>query len=426
MSALLATPTTARAQNGDSFYFSNESAATAGAVVSVPGDDGAAYTNPAGLGASHKNRISLNGSVFGVRVRRIPDGLTSTLGGRTAKSDFGGTDFVSTPTAAGASFEVLPGFTMSGGAFHEAFDVRAATDTRSSSGTSRLAQRVNILSQRRKMQIGGAFGFEAGHGVRFGAGMFAVYSVAEGDSNYAAGDVAGSVPSTALAVSTSASSHVWGLRQTVGVQWDATRRLHLGATFRFPEFLLSETGDTSSSSFGVAGGVTFFDVSSERRSTRTLRWVEPARVVAGASFDVSETVRVALDLDVSTSIANDTWHEERRPVLRGRAGLYVRPSDWLHFGLGAFVDPNGATTLPRVVGALRADYVGATQGFLFRTRVGGASSSSVLVTLSGGLRYAVGFGDARTVSISETSVQTGTRAVTIHDVMPYFGSSVAF
>jgi hypothetical protein len=49
-----------------------------------------------------------------------------------------------------------------------------------------------------------------------------------------------------------------------------------------------------------------------------------------------------------------------------------------------------------------------------------------VITLSTAIRYAVGFGDARTAAISDDTAGTGTRAITVHDIMPYLGSSVGF
>ncbi len=71
----------ARAQNADQFYYSNEAALTAGAMVAVPGDDGAVIYNPAGLGALHRTQLNANGSVFGLRVRPIPNALTARVNG---------------------------------------------------------------------------------------------------------------------------------------------------------------------------------------------------------------------------------------------------------------------------------------------------------------------------------------------------------
>jgi hypothetical protein len=79
------------------------------------------------------------------------------------------------------------------------------------------------------------------------------------------------------------------------------------------------------------------------------------------------------------------------------------------------------------LGSLRANYYGGTAGVIFRTRLTHDSGPDApVITLSTAIRYAVGFGDARTAAISDDTAGTGTRAITVHDIMPYLGSSVGF
>ena len=202
--------------------------------MAIGGDEGAAWYNPAGLGSLHRTRLNANGAVFGVRVRPIHRGLTTSIAGLSSSVDYGKTDFVTTPTAASASFSLNPRFTMSGGLFHSSHDVHAASGVETVTGDAgrSLSQKVETLVQQRKMHMGGAYGLDAGHGVRIGSGMFAVYSARDSTANYAVSLDEGNGKPDIIAVTSTGGVAAWGLQPNFGVQWDVNERLHMGATER--------------------------------------------------------------------------------------------------------------------------------------------------------------------------------------------------
>jgi len=417
----------AQAQNADSFYFSNEAALTAGAMVAVPGDEGAIWYNPAGLGSLRRTRLNANGSVFGVRSRRVPRGLTSSFGGLSSSVDYGGTDFVAVPTTAAMSFSLLPNLTVSGGAFHTTHDVRSASGfDQVSDGAQTLTQKVNTLTNVRTMHMGGAYGFDAGHGVRVGGGMFLVYSVGETSIDYLVGLERRTEKPKVISLSVEGSTTSWGLQPTQGLQWDVTKRLHLGAMFRFPELRLHSSERSSATALAGDDAGVAFDVQDRSDASRRTRWIAPARAFLGVAYDVSETVRVALDGDVSFALGEDKWGNAQKAVGRVRGGVLYRASDTFHLGLGAFIDPASERRLPDGLGSLRADYYGGTMGVIMRTRIGASGPEAPVLTFCTAVRYAIGTGSARTASIAEEATSESTRDIVVHDVMPYIGSSVAF
>jgi hypothetical protein len=428
--ALDALPSVAHAQNADSFYYSNEAALTAGAMVAVQGDDGAAWYNPAGLGGLHRTRLNANGSVFGFRVRRIDGGLTSSLRGVSSSVDYGGTDFVSTPTTASASFELLPNLTLSGGMFHSQHDVRAAVGVgRASSvdGTARLSQKIDTLNQQRKLHAGGAYGFDLGHGFRLGGAMFLVYSVRDSSVDYLVGLDDGGPKPEVLALSVNTGTSAFGLQSTNGLQWDASKRLHFGVLFRMPEFGFRASGRAALTSIASEAEETAFGITDQKAASNRFRWRDPARLVFGVACEASDKLRLALDVDMTFPLEEDTWGARHDTTAHARAGVLLKPLDAVHFGLGAFVDPASERELAPGLGSLRANYYGGTAGVIFRTRLTHDSGPDApVITLSTAIRYAVGFGDARTAAISDDTAGTGTRAITVHDIMPYLGSSVGF
>lgn len=428
LGAVVARP--AHAQNADSFHYSNEAALTAGAMVAVPGDDGATFYNPAGLGSLHRTRLNANGSVFGVRVRPVRGGLVSSFAGQRSAIDFGGADFVTTPTTASASFSLLPHVTVSGGAYHTANDVRAASGIERVEGPDgrSLAHRLDTLDALRKMHVGGAYGIDLGRGLRIGSAMFLVYSARNAAVDYAVGvDEGGAGRREVVALGVTQGGAAWGLQPTYGFQWDVTRRLHVGVVFRFPELQLTSSVRTALREIGSGSGEPTLVLEEVRTRASRIRYADPARLFWGVAYDVSEKARVAFDADVAFPLEADTWGVAHRAMVRARAGVLLKPLDALHVGFGAFVDPSSARTLPETLGAIRVDYVGGTFGVVLRTRIGeGTSPDAPVVTLATAVRYAVGFGEARTVTLSDAGETPGTTDVRVHDVMPYVGSSIAF
>lgn len=418
----------ASAQNADSFYYSNEAALTAGAMVAVAGDEGSAWYNPAGLGSLHRTRLNANGSVFGVRVRPVTRGLTSTLRGVSSSLDYGGTDFVATPTTASASFSLLPNLTLSGGVFHTSHDVRAAVgnDTVPGGEGRSLSQRIDTFAQQRKMHMGGAYGFDVGHGLRVGSGMFLVYSARDTSIDYLVGIDEGGKKEV-VALSSSTGSAAWGLQSTYGVQWDVTKKLHLGAVFRFPELRFLVKGKITGAQVGAGSAGILYELTETKGKSGRIRWADPARVFFGIAYEPTDKIRLAIDADVSLALEEDTWGSRHDAMVRVRGGAIFKPLEVLHFGFGAFADPASERALPDVLGSIRADYYGGTGGIIFRTRLGSnAGSNAPVINFCAAVRYAVGVGEARTTVVGDKPAENASQPIVVHDIMPYIGSSVAF
>jgi hypothetical protein len=211
------------------------------------------------------------------------------------------------------------------------------------------------------------------------------------------------------------------------VQWDVSRRLHLGATFRFPELAFASSVKVALSEIGGSAREPVLVLEENRASASRFRYTDPARLFWGLAYDVTEKTRVAFEADVAFPLEADTWGVSHRAMARARAGVLWRPLDALHVGLGAFVDPSSARELSRTLGAIRVDYAGGTFGVVLRTRIGEKKGPDApVVTLATAVRYAVGVGEARTVELSEAGETLGSARVVVHDVMPYVGSSIAF
>lgn len=187
--ASLGLPANARAQNTEPFYYSEDAAKVAGAVVARPGDSAALHYNPAGLASITRGRVSANGSVFGLRVRNFDDAFQTTFGGIDEQLDLRATDVVSAPNALSASFH-LGSVTLSAGLFVTERDVRQASDDLVDAPVpdypgGLYTKRVEIQRDLTKYHLGTGLGFELAKGVRLGAAVFATYRTAASIAQYA-------------------------------------------------------------------------------------------------------------------------------------------------------------------------------------------------------------------------------------------------
>ena len=90
----------ARADTEEGFYHSDDAALVAGAVTAWTRDAGAVCYNPAGLGGAVRTQLTLNGSIYALKIRKTPDALRTNLPGVGQRAvDISSTDIMSAPHA---------------------------------------------------------------------------------------------------------------------------------------------------------------------------------------------------------------------------------------------------------------------------------------------------------------------------------------
>lgn len=342
--------------------------------------------------------------------------------------DYGASDFVTTPTTTAISFALWPYITLSGGVFTMGSDVRAASGVKevTAADGSTLSQKLDLLVHQRKMSFGGALGIDAGHGFRIGGGGFVISTVQDSAVGYLFGVKSASSVEGLASLMSNQSSSAWGFQPSFGAQWDASKRLHFGVLYQFSELRVLATG-TDSTTQVLAGDSASYQLTHDTIDAKRMRWASPARLTAGVAYEPSRLVRLALDADLSFGLTADSFGMAQKPMPRARLGVLYKPWDFLHLGTGLFTDPSAARRLADSVGAIRADFYGATAGVILRTRLGEvAAKDPPVLTLSLALRYALGHGQARTLVIDEAALRASTHDIVIHDIMPYVGSSIAF
>jgi hypothetical protein len=378
--------------------------------------------------------VSVNGSLFGVRIRSINGALVTEADGQRSSLDLDSIDFVSTPTGITAAFSLHPAVTLGLGFYTTERDIQSAVDddTMTLPSLDAIAtQRIDLQLDTTKYQAGAALGFALSDSVRLGVGVFrhlrdprrlrAVHRRRRrrpGARRLRVGDGAprhhrlGYPADRGLPMGRDARGAPGARRQGPG---DHARRVGrqrrtaaVGSTFVDPPVVALEVYEAQS-------------------DTDKVEMLAPARFALGASFDPTPMVRVALEAEVSLPVDNQELGVRHEVVANGRLGVRYQVAPGLVLGSGLFTDLASAP-LGESLGSRRVHYFGTTLGGTLLTplSVGGSSDpDAIILTTTLAVRYAVGIGEARTTTY-DGGVSYGTTDVVFHDVTPYTGSAILF
>ncbi len=431
---VLVCPRLAQAENGGPLFYSDDAALLSGAAIALPADPASVHYNPAGLGALKRARVSVNGSLFGVRIRSINGALVTEADGQRSSLDLDSIDFVSTPTGITAAFSLHPAVTLGLGFYTTERDIQSAVDddTMTLPSLDAIAtQRIDLQLDTTKYQAGAALGFALSDSVRLGVGVFGIYATQDAYVQFTV-DVDDAQGRAGFeSVTARLATTAWGILPTAGFQWDVTPAVHLALVAKAPEIMLAASADSAGT---AAVGSTFVDppvvaleVYEAQSDTDKVEMLAPARFALGASFDPTPMVRVALEAEVSLPVDNQELGVRHEVVANGRLGVRYQVAPGLVLGSGLFTDLASAP-LGESLGSRRVHYFGTTLGGTLLTplSVGGSSDpDAIILTTTLAVRYAVGIGEARTTTY-DGGVSYGTTDVVFHDVTPYTGSAILF
>ncbi|MBS2013008.1 MAG: outer membrane protein transport protein [Deltaproteobacteria bacterium] len=445
----IAAPRPAFADTEEGFYYSDDAALVAGAVTAWTRDAGAVWYNPAGLVTTGRTQLSLNGTIYALKIRKVPDALRTTFPGVGRRDvDIESSDIMSAPHATAFVRPLSDTFAVAVGIYITQRDVRTSASTLEVPAPATPAfpadalfrQHLDIALELTKYELGPAFGWQIAPNVRVGASVFVTYTKTSGLAVFEVDGTAtaGTPTQTAFVASTQhATVSEVGLVSMIGVQWDPAPRWHVGATVRTPEMRFTASAEGSqidATATTLAGGpadarLGFTKVTDAGGAGLTV----PPRIAVGVSHEVSDRVVVSAEGDVLPRVTDASTGTDTRTIVNARAGVRLGLGESLYVGLGVFSDRDR-----QVLGSSftdeRIDRYGVTAGLQLLTPFtlhgeSGPRENGLVLGTTLAMRYAAGVGEVRALDVEPGSGRdTTTRIVDVlfHELTPYIGTAVTF
>lgn len=442
--ALVMSPTMASAGDQEPVFFGGEASLTAGAVTAWTDRADAIWYNPAGLGLVQRNRISLSGSTFGVRIRRRPDMLQARL-----PNGDGEADSVSTADGRHMLFGFIPigmGYAHSlndrlaiGGLFflreRDLFETSASLELEPGGEVLYPHGALSLEYNRWKMDFGLALGWQISSTLRLGVGFFATVftrSTQAAITHDLNDDPATSAVEGLHLELFHKSTSIQGFA-TIGLQWDFAPRWHLGLVWRSSEAALWRRDTVSS--------IAAFEALTPLFGQETI-----VRVANGGDEVMGLASPMLFRLALAYTGGRGWIGLEGDVIVRRRDGArgYDEPATWNvrlggRFALterfsagGGFFTANSSLTSPDGLVNPAVDTYGVTIGMQFRAthQVQGRDEPLVFITTMAG-RYALAAGEIQGLLYDPTSTALAYEPghvsdVFFYDLSWYFGTTMLF
>ena len=428
-----ALPTTrARAGNGDGVLVGNEAAMTGGAVAAVVHDGSGAWYNPAGLAATTRDAVDVNGSALQIRAAEEGGLISSTTG---ESNDGGYLELVSIPSAVTLARRLEPGLTIAFGVFASRFS-QHQTRTRldAASGDDLARWTLSSAEFSATYHAGGALGFRLSDQLRFGVSLFGVYRELSSSFQTAGAFELGGDTTRIAARGGISQVRSFGAELGIGFQWEPHPGVLLAFTARSPGLeLLTQIRSTTTRIDATVTDLAADEVDFVPEDEEDL--APGIAVLTPGRFNLAFAHRfdrgwLAVELDVQPPIEVDPVIH-RRFVWNVRVGGRYQVDDQLGIGAGLFTDLSEGSPITEL-GQTQVDFYGLTLGFEYRTphRLGpGESVDTLVFSTTGALRYAVGTGTVGGLLFDPsrgTQRDTVEVSTTIHEVGLHLGSALYF
>jgi len=414
----------AHAGNDDAVLLGNQAMLTGGAVTAIVSDGASAWYNPAGLGHSSRNRLDVTGSVYGLNIYNVKSVLVLP-DGSAADAKF--TDWILVPSVLSFTRELDDDWVASFGLFiprTNDFELRTGITTY---GAQTVAATLTTVLNEYDYTLAVARRFNST--LRFGATLAGVY-LSRRDFVQVAAGTPGAVNQAFYNGSSSTDEADYGVRLTLGLQWEPAAGWALGASIQSPILTgWSKVARTVAQGMASpAASMTGFGLDERQGNVGVWDFTTPTRLRAGLAYQLGET-QLLLDGDVSLPIRvpeelPDATFSDRVWVGNARASMLRVLAPGLTLGAGLFTDLSGRKRF-------KTHFAGVAFGVEFDSHHTADEERRELTfsTTLGG-RYAYGWGDLRGVELSLDGAELVQRPVAadvkVNELAFNFGAGVDF
>jgi len=445
--ASMVSVSSARAGNEESLFFGGEATLSAGALMAITNEAGAAWYNPAGLAPIRRHRVSLSGTAFSFRMRPLPGTLRlEPTGGDPVDGDLGSVEFRVIPSGVTIARNLGGRLTVAFCMFISERDSLFARSTVRGSGEAAPGLRTSVLAHADLWRIddtyniGAAVAWEVSPTLRLGVSGFVLFERHRGRARvYSQVDPPeGSDDTHTLDLDDGEFTDiVIGGFARFGVQWEPAPGWHLGVLLRTPTATFTRYGDASGLDIGASTIPLFGDEVAARFAEsspgdRPFALVVPFEARLGVACS-GPWGWVGVEGAIRPPLRDEERGIDEELLWNARAGGIFTLTRTLSLGGGLFTD-NSTLGEPASLLWPAVDYYGATLGIRIRSahRVDDDPRPDRLIfTTTLALRYAIGVGQTARALVNpladgEAVVVLDEQDVLFHEVSLLMGSSILF
>ena len=390
----LLAPRAAYAGNDDAVLLGNQATLTGGAVTAIVSDGASAWFNPAGLGHATRNQLDVTGRAYGFNIYRVKS-LFVLPSGAAADAHF--TDWVLVPSVLSYARDISDDVVIAVGLFiPRTNDFELRTSIESDLGQTFAATLTTVLNE---YDYTLTVAKRIGSRLRLGATLAGIYLSRRDFSQIAAG-TPGAMGADFYNGSSFTTEGDYGLRLTLGVQWEPGPGWALGAALQSPIFTgWSEVNRTrAEGALSSVSAQSSFGLEGQQGNVAVWDFTTPARLRLGAAYRIGST-QLLLDGDVSTPVSipkelPDATFYDRDWMGNLRIGVLHDFSPVVSAGGGLFSDFSGRKQF-------RTNFAGVAVGVELQSQhTTDADSRELTFSTTLGARYAFGWGNVQGVRLS--------------------------